>query len=81
MADAVAALGETPLNIHLRAANAAGTAFQTSLMMNADALTFKSVYISRAEIKAGPFLAALQAFFAVNYMQVAFLVHFETVQK
>ena len=79
MADAVATLGETPLNIQLRAANPAGTALQTSLMVNADALTFQSVNVRRAEIEAGPFLTGFQAFFAVNDAQMAFFIHLETV--
>ena len=68
MADAVAALGETPFDIQMGTADAAGAALQATFVIDADAVAFQPVNIGRAKIKAGLVLAFVLANFAVDYL-------------
>jgi hypothetical protein len=79
MADSVTAPGKTPLNIEIRAGDAAGATFQTPLVVYTDAVLLQSVNISWAEIKAGLLLAISQALLAVNNAKMAFFIYLKTV--
>jgi len=81
MADAVAAFGEFPFDIQVRASDTAGTAFQTAFMVNCDAVAFLTVDVGRAKIEARLFFAFILADFTINYLKMAFLIHFKTVEK
>ena len=50
MADAIAAAGEAPLDVEVRAADTAGAALQAAFMIDRNTVAFLAVDISRAKI-------------------------------
>ncbi len=50
MANAVAAFGEAPVYVEIRTSDAAGAAFQTTLISHRYAIAFQPIDVSRAEI-------------------------------
>ena len=81
MADSVAAFGKPPLDIQMGTGNPARTAFQTSLVIDTDTVAIKSIYICRAEIKAGLLTAIFNTFLAINYPEMAFFVYLKTIKE
>jgi len=59
----------------------AGTAFEASLVIYADAVLFQLINIGGAEIEAGLIPAFFHAYLAVHQPQVRFLIHVKSVQK
>jgi hypothetical protein len=81
VADAVSPLGEFPLYIQMRAADAAGPAFQATFVVDRYAVAFQAVNIGRAEIQTGLSFTFLLADLSVYDFQMTFLVYLKAVQK
>ena len=77
--DSIATTGETPLDVQIRAGNTAGAAFQASFVIYADVVVLKPIYVRRAKEKAGLLRTIFQAFFTIDYSQVALFIYFESV--
>jgi hypothetical protein len=81
MTDAIAASGEAPLNIEMGAGNAAGAAFQTTFVIDADAVLLQTINIGRTEVKTGLLLTIPYTLLAINYPKMAFFIYLKTVQE
>jgi hypothetical protein len=81
MADTVSALGESPIDIQVRAAYAAGTALQAAFMIDRNTVFCQAVNIGRAEIQAGLFPAFIPANCIIFYLEMALLINLESIQK
>ena len=79
--NAEAASMEPPLDVQVRAPDAAGAALQAAFVVDRDSLVFEPIDVSRAEIQASLRLAVFQTFFPVNDLQMAFRVNLEPVQE
>ena len=79
MANAVATLGKTPFNIQFSAADAAGAAFQTALIIDRDIILLYSIDISRTQIETCLVAAFFYTFLVVYDAQMAYLIHLKTV--
>jgi len=75
VADAMAPLGEAPLDVQVGASDAAGAALQAPLIGHADAIFLKPIHIGGAEVEAGLLLAPLHAHGPVSDPQMGLLIH------
>jgi hypothetical protein len=81
MADPISSPGKTPLDVEMGAADAAGTAFQATLICHADAVFFQSVNVGRTDVETGLVRTFFQAKSTIDNPQVRFFIHPEPVQE
>jgi len=81
VADAISAPGETPLDVEMGAADAAGAAFQATLIGHADAVFFQPVNVGRTDVETGLVWAFFQTKSTIDNPQVRFFIHPEPVQE
>jgi hypothetical protein len=79
VADPISPRGKAPLDVEMGAADATGTALQTSLVGNNDLVFFQSVYIGRAEVQTGLVFTFLHTYRTVDNTNMRVLVYTKTV--
>ena len=64
MADAIPAFGEAPVNVQMRAGDAAGAALEAAFVVDADMVAFQAVDVRRAQVETRLAFAFFHANFA-----------------
>jgi hypothetical protein len=81
MPDAETSGGKTPVDIQMRASDAAGAAFETSFVVNTDPITFELINIGRTDIQAGLLPAVFHTDLSVDNLKMRRFIYVESIQK
>ena len=73
--------GKAPIDIQMRAPDAAGAAFETSFVADTDPALFELVNIGRTDIQAGLIPAIFHTDLSVDNSKMRRFIHVESIQK